>query len=222
MVTNFDPKKKILFIHIPKTGGSTIENLFFGSNLYSNHKINSAYNDPKFDDYYRFAFVRNPYLRLISVFNYYRNRINTKSQISQQFLALDSLDDFVLKFGEFKKFLLCRTQYHFYHGAEIDFLGHFEQFLDDLKFLINKFNICGEIPNKRHVRENEDMNITPEFIKMVNKKFHKDFCKFGYRKIKPYRVSKGVNLEKFKQILVQRDALTYNEKHKKNNVNLKK
>ena len=71
---------KFVFIHIPKTGGSSIETLFLGKpqrrwapeiNHYFQHATaaelrNRLMNRDNFDRYFKFAFVRNPWDRIVS------------------------------------------------------------------------------------------------------------------------------------------------------------
>jgi len=64
-------KFKCIFIHIPKTAGSSIE-LFFDEYPEEQHvlatKCISLYGKQKWSKYYRFAFVRNPWDRIVSWF----------------------------------------------------------------------------------------------------------------------------------------------------------
>ena len=75
------------FIHIPKCGGTTVEQLIFNDNndRYSEDESGGRYygtdhsNILAFSKYYHFyifTFVRNPYTRIISIFNYYMNNGN--------------------------------------------------------------------------------------------------------------------------------------------------
>ena len=85
--------KKCIFIHIPKTAGTSIEKMIQGEKYikgWSSHqKINEYKDDDKFHEYFKFSFVRNPYERILSVFNYYKNRGNNKDLIYQPKKILD-------------------------------------------------------------------------------------------------------------------------------------
>jgi len=105
---------KIVFIHIPKTGGTSIEKVFwplsfmkseknlFGGfiNDYENkyqtgglqhlkwYQIFQEIGDRKFNDYYKFSIVRNPYDKAVSQYEYLKKRndllhyINAKSDLT--------------------------------------------------------------------------------------------------------------------------------------------
>ena len=68
-------KHKCIFIHIQRTGGTSIERWLQGEdqwNLKHNYKhITTSYAKERaypeyYDDYFKFTFVRNPYERVLS------------------------------------------------------------------------------------------------------------------------------------------------------------
>lgn len=62
-----------IFVHVPKTAGVSIARSLFG-NLAASHAplflYLGLYGHRRFDEMYKYAFVRNPWDRLISAFNY--------------------------------------------------------------------------------------------------------------------------------------------------------
>ena len=80
-------ERKLLFVHIPKTGGTTIEremDCVCSSKGYGvkagkamQHYTCNEYhkNVPFTDDYWKFSIVRNPYSRFISDFFYNKERL---------------------------------------------------------------------------------------------------------------------------------------------------
>lgn len=62
---------KCIFVHINKCGGTTIDHLFTGK--FQGHKKAFDYkklNPNKFNTYFKFAFVRNPWDRVVSFYHY--------------------------------------------------------------------------------------------------------------------------------------------------------
>lgn len=67
--------KKISFIHIPKTGGSSIQKINKDNKIFNiyDHSIYNNKNLLKNDYNIKFTIVRNPYARLVSAFFYLKN-----------------------------------------------------------------------------------------------------------------------------------------------------
>lgn len=64
------------FIHIPKTGGASIRKAFFKGN----HGEPYFYElPPEAEDFFRFAFVRNPFDRLVSAFHMFTSGLDNAS-----------------------------------------------------------------------------------------------------------------------------------------------
>jgi hypothetical protein len=69
-------KHKFIFIHIPKTGGTSIESIFKPSavdkdvRLKHNPISTKIFQKPKFNDYFKFTIVRNPWDLVCSLYNY--------------------------------------------------------------------------------------------------------------------------------------------------------
>ena len=69
-------KHKFIFIHIPKTGGSSVESFFTGGytegGLNSKHRMAKSYEAKfpnKFLKYFKFSVVRNPWEKCFSHYN---------------------------------------------------------------------------------------------------------------------------------------------------------
>jgi hypothetical protein len=95
------PDLKLIFIHIPKTGGTFIESRLQSLNtkIYNTKRIfggHARYIDFKdkikdIDVYDIFSIVRNPYDRIISAYNYLKTRVNKGNPLDQkEWLGLKS------------------------------------------------------------------------------------------------------------------------------------
>lgn len=73
-----DHNNKVIFVHIARTGGSTVENMFMGQDYWlvnpsEKHipaRIARHLYEPYWSDYYKFAIVRNPFDRFRSLWKY--------------------------------------------------------------------------------------------------------------------------------------------------------
>jgi hypothetical protein len=188
---NVCSQKRVTFVHIPKTGGSTVEHLFFGRKELSEHLTASRYSSWK--DHFCFAFVRNPYLRIVSIFNYYKNGGNQKNDPTikcnlNRFLELH--DETTLPH--------LKTQSH-YIDRPINYIGRFETFNEDLGFLAKRFGIGSEIPHDR-ARKYKDYPIDPKLVEQINRRYSIDFERFGYSKI---HLKEKVTLSKLSRMIEQ-------------------
>lgn len=192
----------IIFIHIPKTGGTTIEYLFeiqgTVENLLSYDYIESpAYQHLtydmlkqrvpafKFDTYMKFAFVRNPWERLVSTFHW-NNR------------GFASFEEFIYHIDSlFKKYTLetlfqqypdCKKDYcshllpqHLFVGPDVR-VYRFETFEHDVSELLKQFNITKDIPKANSTSHEHYSRYYNENTKeIVARIYQKDIEMFGYR-----------------------------------------
>ena len=77
MFKDFHDKYKCIFIHVPKVAGTSIERSIFETNKWLiGHVKASDYiriDKNKFESYFSFGFVRNPYDRVVSAYHYLKN-----------------------------------------------------------------------------------------------------------------------------------------------------
>lgn len=194
---------KILFIHIPKTGGSFIEwELQMGyneKNLFSTTEI-GIYSDSihyhlqhlnfttivkegyfesdYLKKFFKFTFIRNPYTRILSEY-FWRLNPNT--------FDTDKFHEFVIDR------YLCPKDAHFlsqmfYFDIEYDFIGKYENLIEDLKKIYDVLNISREIsPINRNIskfNKNELIYmINASTINIINEVFALEFELGNYEKI---------------------------------------
>ena len=188
----------LLFVHIPKTGGTSIEkkfdlepsyyncyrhdellfpakNTIFSQQHYTPDIIKDLY-ESWFNNYKKFTIVRNPYSRSISEY-FFRNNVT----------AFDD-DDFYkwierfCKTGHLLDHILPQSDY--FVGVEYDYVLKFESLKDDFKNMCVVLGIDPELGHhnksgfdcKKCVKE-----LSQKSIEFINKKYIDDFTKFGYK-----------------------------------------
>ena len=127
--------QKWAYIHIPKTGGTSITNVLSkipDTNILQSHDSIRAFDDVS--DYFIFTFVRNPYTRLASVYEHGIRKGIYNSTFS----------DLLTK--ESKSDIWLMPQYFFTKAGSsenknISFIGKYENFIEDLKYVFKKINL---------------------------------------------------------------------------------
>jgi len=191
--------KKFIFIHIGKTGGNSLNRLL---KPYSAHKVvvdkkrkyknriqiftrrkedikhaNIEFWDQKlvpeiFEMYFKFAFVRNPWDRMVSYYSFLRPKQSGKINPFKKFLYKINPEFY------------SQLKYISVNGkVKVDFIGRFESYARDVKKLCSKL----EIPLKSLPHENKTKHQHYSFYYdneakgLVEKKFSREIKEFGYK-----------------------------------------
>jgi chondroitin 4-sulfotransferase 11 len=184
---------KCIFIHVPKCGGTSINNIIDPSQtkpscncrrgqIVNKHDHTSAEsikntNGQVFDSYYKFAFVRNPYDKLVSEY-YWAGK--DKILTFEKFIY--TLESSVRR-GE----LHYKQQYKFLCDANNKLLipesniFKYENYEQNIKTLQDTLKIDKEIKKfNSNKHESYDKYFTPRLYEIVNQLYAKDFEMFGY------------------------------------------
>mgnify|MGYP001397075763 CR=1 FL=1 len=184
-------KYKAIFIHVPKTGGSSVN---FALRPYCDeethskaHPLQSAYyNFCDADNYYQFSFVRNPFSRLVSSYNYLRQGgISQYDRDARDKLGLQekTFEEFVKSFNPIDSAIHFKPQIKFFN-KDINKVRIFK-----LENIQSDFNlICGKIgiPRQKLLRRNKSNHkhyteyYDDETRKIVAEKYAKDIECFSY------------------------------------------
>jgi hypothetical protein len=128
VLENIDDTKKIVGEIVPKDHNNY---------LYSKHTSCSEFqnNYPEFNDYFKFAFVRNPWDRVVSWYNFsmkIKNLDKDRNITGKDFLS------FILEFQN----IWGNEQQNQYNFTECcDFIGRFENLQDDFDTICDKIGI---------------------------------------------------------------------------------
>jgi hypothetical protein len=145
-------RNKAIFIHVPKAAGSSIKTELYGKPMYGHRRICQFYaDDPeKAAAFFKFAFVRNPWDRMLSAFSYLhqengstardrdfaRRHLKHHADFGAFMLALEDCD----YRAEVMKYIHFRPQavWICMPGEKthaMDFLGRFETMEEDLSIV---------------------------------------------------------------------------------------
>ena len=191
-------KHKSIFIHIPKTGGTSIKNILLKNNfeLLNLHQAKDGSNDDKtgayklgtanrlkrgiddniWNNYFKFTFVREPYSRAVSNYFFlkYNNKINFNKFLKKKFNKITDIWHFTLPQSR-----------HIYNNKKellVDFIGNFENLQEDFNNICTKIGI---IPTKLPYLNKTNKSNKRKILNNINKriiynKFKEDFENFNY------------------------------------------
>jgi len=198
------PDKKILFVHIPKTGGQSVtkyflENIGEKTNLknskyglinnkkskrdgphHFHHLLLKEYLDlglvNNIDEYFKITVVRNPYSRFISAF--YFNNLDKEFSFSEVLNKLpfeDSRTDLWRMFIPQIEFIKLNG------NIAIDKIFYQEKLDDMFDFFNKNYSMKGKFyANKSKIKTNHTI-LTKDEIKKINKIYFKDFQILRYK-----------------------------------------
>lgn len=181
-----DNGNKIVFVHIPKTGGTNISNHVKrfptpfkggGRRMRGGHK---RFIDVGRPDYTCISFCRNPYDRFISIFHYFNGRG------FKHFRGIGQLgfEDYV---GH-----ACESDHQFFQpmvwwieGAKDLRVYRFEDYENEYKRLLSDYGLPVTSPphyRRSKGRQPVDAYYTPELKEKIYLKYKEDFEFFNYAK----------------------------------------
>ncbi len=208
-------KRRFLFVHVQKTGGITVSELlkqtvFDARSLNPRHmRLREAIERERIPEVsFRFAFVRNPWDRLVSWYTMIdrarRKRLSQDEDSVQRkrFQQNPLYRSVLLHAPTFEDFVKNCTQTHMVQGVPYsfaldqlsyvtdedgemlaDFVGRFERFEEDLTHVFDRLGLTvPDIPHKNRVprRRHYSEFYTPELEEIVRQRFKRDIEAFGY------------------------------------------
>lgn len=175
---------KLLFVHVPKTGGTSIKDFLESVGQDEWNRSWPMGHDPYFEleknnnidnNVYSFAVVRNPYTR---AYSYYRHYL-TQNNVSESFY--DFLNQVRVKYSAEKTPMMIYNQSFYTHDCFGNFklskLYRFEnlkELEEDLEITLPKLRI-GEYSKEEMIE-----SYSHDIIKLVKHLYFEDFYNFSY------------------------------------------
>ena len=192
---------KLIFIHINKCGGSTIDTLLNRRHRGHNHVLYYKEKFPKkFDSYFKFSFVRNPWDKMVSFYHFHVRRgwdLNWDWDKSHA----PSFQDFIKIIYNYSKSQqraifrrwtstsCMRMSNHLDWLTDkdgkilVDFIGRVENFQSDFDEICDKIGIA----KRKLIHKNKSKHryyaeyYDDEARRIVAEKFARDIEYFGYK-----------------------------------------
>ncbi|PWJ40939.1 sulfotransferase family 2 domain-containing protein [Sediminitomix flava] len=185
---------KMLFIHIPKSAGSSIGKVLIGDKKPGHWTTDDfmAMNKARFNEYYKFCFVRNPWDRVVSSFFYLKKGGNNPKDLefSQTELKnINSFEEFVYSLNEnenLQNWIHFIPQNHFitdgYGRINVDYVGKFESLDQDFSLVLEKIGLPQiELPKvNKSKHKNYQEYYTDETKEIIGNLYREDISLFNY------------------------------------------
>lgn len=188
---------KCIFVHIPKTGGTSITRSLFGrpagghTAIWQYHLI---FDRHELESYFKFAFVRNPWDRVLSAYEDIKRRgehVKDKEWARRNLDGCYDFDSFVRKrinkkniYGDIH--VLFIPQFEFIclgkSAALIDYVGRFEHLEKDFNRIRSKLGVDCEL-QKKNVGARKDYReyYSEETRQIVAEAYREDIDMFNYK-----------------------------------------
>lgn len=186
--TDHYDQKKLILIHTPKTAGTSLSKVLYGSDPWHYSSTNLRFISPtKFRAYRKVAFVRNPFSRLLSTYNYALYWVNQNPNSSIKFVtAFPNFEDFVMN-GLSES--IVRNHYFFWtywkylsldDELAMDEVGRFEHFESEVKRIFPEIET--EIPRINVGKGSKDYRnaYSQAMIQKVTSLYKEDLKQFNY------------------------------------------
>lgn len=191
-----DSNRQFVFVAIPKTASKSV-NAIFGHNVHPEPQLyhmtagEVLEQRPELLSWFTFAFVRNPWDKLVSLYHDFQRRgrdysanIKLEKPLLHEFA---DFKDFCLRLHEWPMFadVHVKPQYHFVtrpDGTQIDYIGRFENLQNDVKIVCDRLGISGyRLPHINNGnRDNYHGYYDDESREAVAKVYARDIQEFGY------------------------------------------
>ena len=186
-------EKEAIFVHITKSAGTSVALSLFGALPYHytawHYRVIFGRRD--FDRYFKFSFVRNPWDRLYSAYNYLKNGgwdDKDKAWAEKHWAGIGSFEQFVVEWLTRERLyshLHLLPQSYFLFDAKgnilIDYLGYFETINDDFQIIANRVNPGAELS---HTNASERGSYKKAYSDKTKRKvaelYQEDIQNFGY------------------------------------------
>jgi hypothetical protein len=186
---------RCIFVHIPKCAGKSVGEALFGG--FTGHfylrQYEMLFSREEFDRYFKFTFVRNPWDRTVSAFEFLKQgglnqadrewaerhlaRIDDFEQFCREWLTPENAND-ALFFTPQHRFLRLGSGF----GPAVDFVGRVENLAEDFTHVAKRLGIDTSVPHLNRSSRRSDFRsyYSPETRRIVESVYAEDIELFGY------------------------------------------
>lgn len=186
-----------IFVHVQKTGGTSLEAVLrehdpsIGSNMYdgrrhmSAREIRDLVGEGRWQRAFKFAFVRNPWDRLVSWYHMCAQAAAPNAFAAFVRAHAPSFNDFLGLAATEMGARTARNQLDYVTSPAgeviVDFIGRYETLGDDFSRVRERLGIRGELPSANRSQHTDYRDYYTEITRnLVAERFARDIGFFGY------------------------------------------
>lgn len=126
----------------------------------------------KFESYYKYSFVRNPWDRMVSYFRYRQRKIGAND--FENYITKDEFRDLRVQQLDY----LCDLK----GNILVDIIGRFENLYQDFEMVCKAIGFSGKLSNQEEkIKQDYTVFYNDKTRKIVTQRFKKDIEFFGYK-----------------------------------------
>ena len=152
--------------------------LYPGGQHATAQEIRSFLGQREFENFYSFAFVRNPWDRMVSTYNFAKRR---PKSYRYKFAINSTLDEFVESLPQLK--MKQQVEYIFDETGSVmvDKVGRFETLADDFAEICDHIGISVRLPHRNKTNHDDyRRSLSDTSRELIAKHFADDIREFGY------------------------------------------
>ncbi|WP_100643204.1 sulfotransferase family 2 domain-containing protein [Alteromonas facilis] len=187
-------QNQCVFVHITKTAGTSVALTLFDALPYHYQawQYRVFYGRKTYNDFFKFAFVRNPWDRLYSAFSYLKGggwNEDDKGWAEENLNGIDDFNVFVLEWLNTDR---LQSHIHFWPQSDficdakgkpiIDYMAYFETIADDFDVIAKRIGCDRKLVHKNASKRAGYKDVYNQAaIDKVSKLYATDISNFGYQ-----------------------------------------
>ena len=187
-----------IFVHIPKAAGTSVGEALFGkgNTTHQTWEWYYRYCPTRFQRYFKFTFVRNPFDRLVSAFCYLQHGGKSTTENDRRFQQrhlskFDSFADFVkwgLREKPIQRWSHFAPQHRFIASSDgriqVDFVGRVERLDEDFAHVASRLGIDAKLVHTNKSQRADFSGYYDEETEKIAREYYaRDFELLGYSDI---------------------------------------